>query len=86
MKRSPWWFALSGICVYALMVLIQPSDLTERMLVGRNDFVQLYSDGTLSGSTAIYSQSENQRIHREAGGFRSDAMARHSRPPSSHSC
>ena len=83
-KQSPWFLvflAITGVTVYLIVLLVQPRDITERLILGRNDFMQLYAGGRLAGTSDLYSTSAMYTIQREVVGVRSDTMAHHSRLP-----
>jgi len=74
-KQSPgflWILAITGICVYSIVLLVQPRDMTERMLLGRNDFVQLYAGAKLAGTPELYSRAAVEQVQREAAGIQSE--------------
>jgi hypothetical protein len=73
-KNSPWFLvmiALTGICVYSVVLLVQPADITERLLTGKNDFIQLYAGARLMGSPDLYSRAAVEQVQREAAGIES---------------
>ena len=79
-RRIPLWaVALVGLSSYGLVLLTQPADLTERLLLGRNDFIQLYAGAKLSGSGLLYDRAASEQIQRRAAGFDSTALM-HFRP------
>jgi len=83
-KQSPWFLFLMagvGICVYAIVIFVQPRETTERMILGRNDFMQFYAGGRLSGSPAIYSRDAVQQVMEDVVGVRSDSISHFSRLP-----
>src|SRR5260370_1248805 len=48
-KKPLWLFLIVGLCTYAIVLSIQPWERTERILLGRNDFSQLYAGANLAG-------------------------------------
>jgi hypothetical protein len=83
-KQSTWFLVLMaavGVCVFGIELFLQPREYTDRIVLGQNDFMQLYAGARLMGSSAMYSTSANERIQREAVGVRSDSMLHHSRLP-----
>ena len=51
-KASPWSLviaALIGMLVFGIFVMLQPRDLMQRMILGQNDFLQLYAGARLNG-------------------------------------
>ena len=80
LSKRLWLFTLTGLCAYGITLWVQPREFTRRILVGQNDFMQLYIGARLSGSEAIYSRPDNEKLQIEFGGFQSDSI-RYSRPP-----
>src|SRR5258705_9154951 len=66
--------AAAGICVFAIELLLQPRENTDRITFGQNDFLQLYIGARLIGSSAMYSSSANEQIQREVAGVQSDSI------------
>ena len=82
-NQSPWFFVMAaviGVFVFFVVLLVQPRELTIRMIRGENDFLQLYAGARLNGTAELYSHAANQRINQEAAGVESSAIS-HSRLP-----
>ena len=74
-RNSPWFLlaiTLTGVCVYAIVLLVQPADTTQRLLLGRNDFIQLYAGAELMGTPELYSREAVERVQREQAGMQSE--------------
>ena len=73
-KQSPWFLALLaaiGTLVYVAVLLNQPKEITDRIRLGRNDFIQLYAGAKLAGSPDLYARDAIGRIQREEAGMES---------------
>jgi len=70
-KKPLWLFLIVGLCTYAIVLSIQPWERTERILLGRNDFSQLYAGAKLAGGPDLYNGAAVEQIQREVAGFES---------------
>jgi hypothetical protein len=53
--------ALIGMVVFSVILLVQPRELAPRIILGQNDFMQLYVGARYSGSPAMYSLEVGQQ-------------------------
>ena len=70
-KKPLWLFLIVGVCTYASVIWIQPRENTQRILLGRNDFSQLYAGAKLGGGPDLYNGAAVEQIQREEAGFES---------------
>src|SRR5262245_27529184 len=77
---SPWVFLAVGLCVYAIVLWLQPSEITSRIIYAQNDFVQLYAGARLVGSSNLYNNAAVEQIQQEVSGMQS-GFIHYIRPP-----
>jgi hypothetical protein len=71
-EKPLWLFLIIGLCVYGAVLYFQPWENIERILLGRNDFIQLYAGAKLVGTLNLYNGAALEQIQIEEAGMQSE--------------